>query len=82
MPQLNAAQPIVYGDGTMQAPFRDQMNVLNNNVPIVGEGVPEGAIYAPLYSLYIDKLGAAGAIQYRKMQSEIGGDKTKGWLAV
>ncbi len=79
---LNVSNPIVFEDGTMQAPFREFMNEVSRWIPIQGEGSPEGSVPAPLYSLYIDKNGAAGAIEYRKMSSDIAGDKTKGWLAV
>jgi len=82
MPQLNAALPIVYDNGTMQEPFRKQMDVLNNGLPVLGDGSPEGVVSAPIYSLYIDRTGIAGAIEYRKMLPDVGGDKTQGWLAV
>jgi hypothetical protein len=82
MPQLNAALPIVFGDGTMQAPFRDQMNRLNNALPLVGVGSPEGVLEAPQYSLYIDSAGTAGNIEYRKMLTDIAGDRSMGWLLV
>ncbi len=82
MPQLNAALPIVFDDGTMQQPFRQQMDTLNNALPLLGDGSPEGIVSAPIYTLYIDRLGTAGAIEYRKMLPDVGGDKTQGWLAV
>jgi len=82
MPQLNASQPVVLPDGTMQAPFRDQMNRFYFALPLIGSGSPEGVVEAQQYSLYLDTAGAAGAIEYRKMLSDIGGDKTQGWLLV
>lgn len=82
MPRLNAAQPIVASNGTMEQPFRFFMNEVSNALPILGDGSPEGVVDAPLYSLYIDRLGTAGNIQYRKMAAEIGGDTKKGWLLV
>jgi len=48
----------------------------------VGTGSPEGVIEAAQYSLYLDSSGGASAIQYRKMQPQIGGDRTKGWILV
>ena len=80
--QLNAAKPIVRPDGTMQPQLRDQMNRLDNNLPIIGTGSPEGVVEALQYTLYIDSSGTAGAIEYRKMLTDIGGDKTMGWVAV
>ena len=80
--KLNAQQPIVFTDGTMQAAFRDFLLKIGNQQPIVGEGSPEGVVTAPLYSVYLDSTGSAGSIQYRKMAAEIGGDTSMGWLAV
>lgn len=80
--RLNAAQPIVSQNGTMEQPFRTFMLDVSNSLPILGDGSPEGNVEAPLYSLYIDRLGSAGSIQYRKMQAQIGGDRKKGWILV
>ena len=82
MTQLNASQPIVFDDGTMQQPFREQMNRLNSALPITGTGSPEGVVTAAQFTLYLDVDGAAGNIEYRKMLSDIGGDKSKGWRQV
>lgn len=82
MPQLNAALPIVFENGTMQAAFQNQMLTLGRLIPIVGTGSPEGVVTATQYSLYIDSAGVAGAIEYRKMLTDIGGDVTQGWLLV
>jgi len=82
VPQLNAAQPIVYSDLTMREHFRDQMNLLARYLPIVGTGSPEGVVEAPLLSLYLDTTGGSGFIEYRKMLTDIGGDKKQGWVAV
>jgi hypothetical protein len=82
MPQLNAALPIVKDDGTMEAPFRDQMNVLNRYLPITGVGSPEGVVEALQYSLYLDTTGVTGSIEYRKMLPAIAGDTKMGWVAV
>ena len=34
------------------------------------------------FQLYINSAGTAGAIEYRKMLSQIGGDRTQGWILV
>jgi hypothetical protein len=52
------------------------------NLPIVGEGSPEGVQEGEIYSLYLDSLGTAGTIQYRKMLPDIGGDTKQGWVLV
>jgi hypothetical protein len=81
-PRLNVAQPIVQDDGTMSQAFRQFTQDASLSIPIVGAGSPEGVIEAAQYSLYLDSSGGASAIQYRKMQPEIGGDRTKGWVLV
>lgn len=78
--QLNATRPIVGPDGTMEQPFRTWANDVTLSLPILGTGSPEGIVAAPQYSLYIDRAGLAGSIQYRKMLPEIAGDVKKGWL--
>jgi len=81
-PRLNVAQPIVQDDGTMSQAFRQFTQDASLSIPIVGSGSPEGVIEAAQYSLYLDSSGGASAIQYRKMQPQIGGDRTKGWILV
>ena len=81
-PRLNVGQPIVQDDGTMSQAFRQFTQDASLSIPIVGTGSPEGVIEAAQYSLYLDSSGGASAIQYRKMQPQIGGDRTKGWVLV
>jgi hypothetical protein len=81
-PRLNVGQPIVDENGTMAQAFRQFTQDASLSIPIVGTGSPEGVIEAAQYSLYLDSSGGASAIQYRKMQPEIGGDRTKGWVLV
>jgi len=80
--KLNASQPIVEDNGTMSQPFRQFTQDVSLGIPIVGSGSPEGVVEARQYSLYLDTAGGAGTIQYRKMQPDISGDRTKGWVLV
>ena len=80
--QLNASQPIVDDNGQMEQPFRQHVMLLSNNLPIVGSGSPEGIIEALQYSLYIDSMCSTGSIEWRKMLTNITGDRTKGWVLV
>lgn len=80
--KLNQAQPIVDDNGTMAQPFRQFTQEAALSIPIVGTGSPEGVVEARQFSLYLDSSGGAGSIQYRKMQPEIGGDRSQGWIAV
>ena len=81
-PRLNAAQPIVQSDGTMEQPFRQFTQDASLSIPIIGIGSPEGVVEARQYSLYIDSTGSSGSIEYRKMQPSIAGDTSQGWVAV
>ena len=81
-PILNVAQPIIGNDGTMEQAFRQWTQDASLSIPIVGTGSPEGVVEARQYSLYLDSAGSAGSIQYRKMLPDIGGDRTRGWVAV
>ena len=82
MRQLIASNPIVEENGTMQQEFRTYMLDVAKYLPIFGTGSPEGVVEAPQFSLYINKSGTAGAIEYRKMATDIGGDKSQGWILV
>lgn len=81
-PLISASNPIVKRDLTMEEQFRDILNRLTDALPIIGTGSPEGVVEAKQFSLYIDEDGLTGNIEYRKMQANIGGDKTQGWLQV
>lgn len=80
--KLNQGQPIVEPDGTMAQPFRQFTQEASLSIPITGSGSPEGVVEAVQFSLYLDTAGGAGSIQYRKMQPDVAGDRTKGWVAV
>jgi hypothetical protein len=81
-PFLNASQPIVDDSGKMAQAFRSWTLEASLSIPIVGTGSPEGVVDARQFQLYIDSTGTAGSIEYRKMLSEIGGDRTQGWILV
>lgn len=81
MATLNAANPIVEENGTMTQQFRTFMLGVGT-APIIGTGSPEGAVEALQYSEYIDSTGISGSIKYIKMQAEIGGDRSKGWVLI
>lgn len=79
MTKLNASNPIVESNLTMTQTFRREMIRLDNNLPIVGVGTPEGSLEAPQFSLFIDRLTGT---EYRKLQAEVGGDRALGWSAI
>jgi hypothetical protein len=80
--KLNVAQPIVENNGTMSQAFRQFTQEASLSIPIVGTGSPEGVVEAVQYSLYLDRTGSAGAVQYRKMIPSIANDRKKGWILV
>ncbi len=79
-PLLNAGQPIVDSSGKMSQAFRSYTLEASLSIPIVGTGSPEGVVEARQFQLYLDSTGASGAIEYRKMISEIGGNRKLGWI--
>lgn len=80
--QLNALQQLVDDHGAPTQYFREFIAEITRYLPIIGDGPPEGVIEAQLYTPYIDRNGSAGNVEYRKMQAEIGGDRSKGWVEV
>jgi hypothetical protein len=81
-PLLNAGQPIVDDSGKMAQAFRTWTLDASLSIPIVGTGSPEGVVEARQFQLYINSAGTAGLIEYRKIISEIGGDRKQGWILV
>lgn len=81
-PILNAGQPIIDAKGTMSQAFRTWTLDASLSIPIIGTGSPEGVVVARQYQLYIDADGTAGAIEYRKMLPDVGGDTSQGWILV
>ena len=82
MTRLNASFPIVDEEGKMTQAFRDEMTRLSESVTIRGTGSPEGVIEAPQYSEYVDKTGTASTIKYVKRDTDIAGDRSKGWILI
>lgn len=81
-PVLNVAFPVVDDAGLMTEPFRKYMATLGYALPIVGAGTPEAAVEANQFSIYINSTGTTGTLMYVKKLTDIGNDKTKGWVAV
>jgi hypothetical protein len=80
--QLNAGEPIVYSDGTMQPVLQRQMNRYEAQYPLVGDGDPNGVMPGDYLQLYLNVSGTTGSIEWRKMLPDVGGDRTLGWVAV
>lgn len=74
--------PVVNDSGRMESSFRNFLNDLVDMYPLSGSGSPEGVVSALPMRQYMDTDGTAGAILYIKRDSNIGGDKTLGWILV
>ena len=79
---LYVSQPIVEDNGTMSRPFQDWQELVSRSQFYRGTGTPEGVIEAPEDSRYIDTAGAPGSLLYIKVNDDIAGDRTKGWVLV
>jgi hypothetical protein len=76
---LNVSFPLVDQQGIATDIFRKW---IIERDPLTGTGSPEGAVIAPQFTLYIDSTGTTGSLLYIKVQPEIGGDRSQGWVAV
>lgn len=81
-PLFQGQVAFVTPSGQMTAETQRNLNLLSNAMPIVGSGSPEGVVEALQYSLYIDRDGTAGNIEWRKMSAAVGGDSRRGWVRV
>lgn len=79
---LNAGQPIIEDNGTMAQPFRSWALQASKSIPLLYAGTPEGNVTAEQYQFLINTTGASGTLLYIKMQPDIGGNKSLGWVAV
>lgn len=76
---LNVSFPLVDDKGLATDIFRQWIITRD---PLVGAGSPEGVVTAPQFRFYIDSSGSTGSLLYIKIQPDIAGDKSQGWVAV
>ena len=81
---LNNDEPIFNEDGTVTIEFSTWVELVSNLCPLTGSGSPEGVVEASNNPprQYMDTAGAAGSILYVKRDSDIAGDRKKGWILV
>jgi len=77
-----ADNPIVKADGRMHQFFRAWAQEISRADIIVGTGSPEGVVEAVQRRQYMDDAGLTGSILYIKRDSDIAGDRSKGWILV
>ena len=75
----NTNRPIVES-GNASKELRLWLINISERALILGEGSPEDVVAARVGAQYADILGTTGSIRYIKLQDNIGGDKTKGWV--
>jgi hypothetical protein len=78
--ELSPVRPIVDQNGLMSNELLTWAKTISNRSLIISAGSPESVIDAPIGSEYMDSSGTAGSIKYIKRDSDIGGDKTQGWI--
>lgn len=74
--------PVVNEEGYMQQELRLWVDEVSDLSILEGVGTPEGSVEAEQKRFYMDTTGTAGAILYIKRDSDIAGDKSKGWILV
>lgn len=79
---LTLSRPIVGEDGVMTVEARTYFARLSDRIDVFGEGSPEGVVEANQGQSYFDLNATTGNIHYIKKLSDIGGDKTMGWVLV
>lgn len=77
-----ATSPIVLDNGTMSQQFRLWTVAVSDMSLIIGTGPPEGVVPAKQGREYMDVSGTTGSIKYIKKYSDIGGDRTLGWILI
>jgi len=73
---------IVREDGKMFDDFSAWAAKVSDLAIAEGSGSPEGVLEAQVTKLYMDTAGTAGNIVYIKRDTDIGGDKSKGWILI
>ena len=80
--RLSPVRHIVDQSGMMTTEFSTWSQTISNRSLIVGVGAPEGVIEAVIGAEYMNSTGTASSVKYIKQKSDIGGDKTMGWILI
>lgn len=75
-------RPLLNDTGAPSSQFDFWLRAITDRALIIGDGNPEGIFEALQGALYLDESGTSGNILYIKRNSDILGDKTKGWILV
>ena len=80
--QYPRGQPYVFENGRLTERALQQNILLVELDVLAGTGSPEGNVIAKQKRLYMDLNGSAGNILYIKRNTDIGGDRSQGWILV
>lgn len=79
---MDPSYPIVGADNVALDAFRIFIWDIWRHGLLIGEGSPEGVVEAPQGQEYMDENGSPGSIKYIKQVVDVGGDRTRGWVAI
>ena len=79
---LTSTRPLIDERKSASQEMRSWAQAITELSMITGEGSPEGVIEAKIGRQYTDTNGTTGNILYSKRDSDIAGDRTKGWILV
>lgn len=74
--------PVVDKNGNASNELTSWFQVITDRAIIIGSGSPDGVIEAYQGAEYMDLNGVASAIKYIKQFSDVGGNKTLGWVLI
>lgn len=81
--KLEASAPLVYlNTGLPTNQFKTFLLQVHLRGLLIGQGSPSGVIEAEQGQEYLDETGIAGSIKWIKQLSDVGGDRTLGWVAI
>lgn len=78
----NPTRPALKQTGEVSEDIRFWMQQVSDLQIIIGQGSPEGVIQSRQGAQYMDETASTGSILYIKKLSDIGGDKSLGWVLV
>jgi len=82
IPEPSNTIPIVDQEGRPTDTFGEWLTLITRTDIILASGSPEGVVTATIGQEYMDTDGISGSIKYIKRDSDISGDRRKGWILI
>lgn len=79
---INPDRKIVNENGQSVQTMFLWMDAVSKLDVFIGTGTPESVVVADQGRFYMDDAGVAGSILYIKRDSDVGGDRSQGWILV